>query len=83
MSQAAVVYWSGTGHTEAMAQAVAAAPAVRTEERILLARKRRLDGFEHRLKFGFLQLFSAHGRAAERNRGVMRGLVRIELGGGE
>lgn len=25
MSQAAVVYWSGTGHTEAMAQAVAAA----------------------------------------------------------
>ena len=25
MSQVAVVYWSGTGHTEAMAQAVAAA----------------------------------------------------------
>ena len=25
MNQAAVVYWSGTGHTEAMAQAVAAA----------------------------------------------------------
>ena len=25
MSQAAVVYWSGTGHTDAMAQAVAAA----------------------------------------------------------
>ena len=25
MSQSAVVYWSGTGHTEAMAQAVAAA----------------------------------------------------------
>ena len=44
MSQAAVVYWSGTGHTEAMAQAVAAAALEKVPQAIVDANSVDVDG---------------------------------------
>ena len=54
----AVIYWSGTGNTEAMAHAVAEGMTAAGVEAVLA-------GIEHGLELHFLQHLAAHGGAAE------------------
>ena len=65
----AVVYWSGTGNTEAMARAVAEGMTAAGAEAVLA-------GIEHGLELHFLQHLAAHSGAAEGD-----GTVGVQIAG--
>ena len=72
----AVVYWSGTGNTEAMARAVAEGMTAAGAEAVLA-------GIEHRLELHFLQHLTAHSGAAEGDGVVGVQIAGCDLGGRE